>query len=55
MAASDVQQLYTKSRLHQAMQQVALISYIEERVLQLTLFKKMPEFVQTFFPRKLLA
>jgi hypothetical protein len=53
MAASDVQELYRNARLHQSMQQVALISYIEEGVLLSPLFNKIPQLIQKFLNRKL--
>lgn len=52
MAVSDVQELYKKSRLHQSIQQVHLISYMES-ILFSPLFYKLPSFLQKFLRRKL--
>ncbi len=52
MAVSDVQELYKKSRLHQSIQQVHLISYMEG-LMRSPLFLRLPTFVQEFFRRRL--
>eukprot|EP00095_Tigriopus_kingsejongensis_P001890 maker-scaffold287_size221780-snap-gene-0.24 protein:Tk01890 transcript:maker-scaffold287_size221780-snap-gene-0.24-mRNA-1 annotation:"transient receptor potential channel pyrexia" len=52
MAVSDVQELYKKSRLHQSIQQVHLISYMES-ILFSPLFDKLPACGQKFLRRKL--
>jgi hypothetical protein len=46
------QELYKKSRLHQSIQQVHLISYMEG-LMQSPLFLHLPDVVQGFFRRRL--
>jgi hypothetical protein len=41
-----MQELYQESRLHQTIQQVALISYIQESILMSPVFKKIPAALQ---------
>ena len=50
MAVSDVQELYKMSRLHQSIQQVHLISYMES-MLTSPLFAKLPSWAKTFLRR----
>ena len=47
-----MQELYKKSRLHQSIQQVELISYMES-ILHSPMFYKMPSCLQNFLRRKL--
>ncbi len=52
MAVSDVQELYKTSRMHQSIQQVALIGYLES-ILFSPLFYKIPSPLQRYLWKKL--